>query len=93
MAAISMAVEREAGMLVMAGAGAMWRAYIEVSADDLEAAEHLLRDGIEELERVGDRAYYATVALVLADVLRRQGQYDEARLGVAWYARRPEPMT
>jgi len=56
----------------------MGRAYIEVAADDLKAAEQILRDGLEELERLGDRAYYATVALVLADVLQRRGQYDEA---------------
>jgi tetratricopeptide (TPR) repeat protein len=78
MTATAVAVQREAGMLVIAGAGAMGRAYIELAAGDLEAAEQLLRDGLEELERLGDRAYYATVGLVLAEVLRRQGDYDEA---------------
>jgi predicted negative regulator of RcsB-dependent stress response len=78
MAAMSVVVEREAGMLVMAAAGSMGRAHIEVVAGDLDAAERLLRDGLEELDRLGDRAYYATVGLVLADVLRRRGEYDEA---------------
>jgi tetratricopeptide (TPR) repeat protein len=56
----------------------MSRAYIEVSAGELEAAEQILRDGVEELERLGDRAYYATATMVLVDVLQRRGKYDEA---------------
>jgi tetratricopeptide (TPR) repeat protein len=78
MTATALAVQREAGMLVMASAGAMGRGYIEVAAGDLEAAEQILRDGLEELERLGDRAYYATAALVLADVLQQRRKYDEA---------------
>jgi hypothetical protein len=78
MTAASVAVQREAGMLVMAGSGSMARAYIEVAANDLEAAERILRDGLEELDRLGDRAYYATVAVVLVDVLVRRGEHDEA---------------
>jgi predicted negative regulator of RcsB-dependent stress response len=75
---MGVAVQREAGMLVVAGAGAMARAYIEVAAGDLDAAERILRDGVEELERLGDRAYYATATMVLVDVLLRRGKYDEA---------------
>jgi hypothetical protein len=78
MAAMSVAVQREAGMLVLAAAGAMGRAYIEVAAGDLNAAEQIISDGLEELERLGDRAYYATAALVLADVLQLRGKYVEA---------------
>jgi class 3 adenylate cyclase/tetratricopeptide (TPR) repeat protein len=78
MATMAQVVEREAGMLVIAATGAMTRSYIEVAAGDLETAEQLLRDGLEEFERLGDRSYYATDALMLADVLEQRGQYDEA---------------
>ena len=75
----SIAVQREAGLLVMAGSTAMGLAYVEMAAGDLEAAERAAREGAETLERLGDRAYYATVVLVLALVLKLQGRYDESR--------------
>ncbi len=72
-------VQREAGLLVMAASTSMGLAYIEMAAGDLVAAEQVLQEGAEELDRLGDRAYYATVVLVLAVVLKQQGRYDEAR--------------
>jgi class 3 adenylate cyclase/tetratricopeptide (TPR) repeat protein len=78
MTSAAVVVQREAGMLVLAAAGAMAQSYIEVAAGDLNAAEHVLRKGVAELDRLGDRAYLATETFVLADVLRRQGKYDEA---------------
>jgi tetratricopeptide (TPR) repeat protein len=81
MNATAIAIQREAGMFVMAAARTVSRAHIEMSAGDLSAAEQLLRAALDELRPVGDRAHYATVALTLADVLERQGRYDEA---AAW---------
>jgi len=48
-----------------------------VAADDLKAAEQI-PDGLEELERLGDRAYYATVPGAGRTYCQRRGQYDEA---------------
>lgn len=51
---------------------------IEVLAGDPAAAELALRASYTELERVGDRAYLATVAAELADVLCDQQRDEEA---------------
>ncbi len=64
---------REAGLLVDAAAGSMAAAFVELHAGDLEAAERLAREGLPELERLGDRAHHPTLALMLADVLVSSG--------------------
>ena len=69
---------REAGLLVDAAAGSMAAAFVELHAGDLQAAERIAREGLPELERLGDRAHHPTLALMLADVLVLQGRYDEA---------------
>ncbi|MFY9913108.1 MAG: adenylate/guanylate cyclase domain-containing protein [Nocardioidaceae bacterium] len=74
----SIAVQREAGLLVLAASTSMGLAYVELAAGDLTAAERAVRAGASELERLGDRAYYATVVFVLALVLQQQGRYDES---------------
>ena len=69
---------REAGMATTAAAGASGESWIEYHAGDLEAAIRVARSGLEELERLGDRAFFATLASVLASHLYYQGRFDEA---------------
>ena len=53
-------------------------ARIELEAGDYAAAEQTLRSTCHALELVGDRAYLATAAAELANVLCHSGQFDEA---------------
>jgi class 3 adenylate cyclase/tetratricopeptide (TPR) repeat protein len=69
----------DAGLLMSAGGISMSEAEIEVRAGDLAAAEQVLREGLEMLERIGERGYYPTAALDLADILYGRGHYDEVR--------------
>jgi tetratricopeptide (TPR) repeat protein len=72
-------ISREAGLLVEAAAGgAMTSVFIEIRAGDLDAAERAARAGMEELDRLGDRAFFATLVLGLAEVLLRQERYEDA---------------
>ena len=43
-----------------------------------DAAEVILREGIAELDRLGNRSYRGTVAVQLADLLASQGDYEQA---------------
>ena len=70
--------EREAGLLVAAAASCMSSAGVETTAGNLDEAERVLRAGIEELDQLGDRGFYATAVLLLAELLEQQGRYDEA---------------
>ena len=69
---------REAGLLIEAAGGAQLGSFIELRAGAPETAERLLRNGIEELERLGAFSYYTTTALQLADVLASRGSHEEA---------------
>jgi ATP/maltotriose-dependent transcriptional regulator MalT len=51
---------------------------IEISAGDLDAAEHELRKDYQTLQQMGERNYISTTAGMLADALYRQGGYTEA---------------
>jgi ATP/maltotriose-dependent transcriptional regulator MalT len=53
-----------------------WR--IEMTAGDIPAAERVLRDAYERLERVGERYMLSTVAGLLGRTLYVVGRYDEA---------------
>jgi tetratricopeptide (TPR) repeat protein len=53
-------------------------ARIELEAGDYAAAERTLRSTCHALELAGDRAYLATAAAELANVLCHSGQFDEA---------------
>jgi tetratricopeptide (TPR) repeat protein len=69
----------DAGLLMSAGGISMSEAEIEGRAGDQAAAERALREGLEILEEIGERGYYPTAALMLADVLYERGAYDEVR--------------
>jgi class 3 adenylate cyclase/tetratricopeptide (TPR) repeat protein len=67
----------EAGLLLTAGGMAITEAELELELGDLERAESILLDGLDQLERIGDTGYYPTLAVVLAEVLLHQGRFDE----------------
>ena len=69
---------REAGLLVDAAAGAMMTAFVELRAGAPDVAEAQLREGIDELVRLGNSSYRGTCMLLLADLLAARGAYDEA---------------
>ena len=69
---------REAGQPVEAAALGMTAAFVEFRAGAYEAAEVALRDGIEELDRLGNASYRGTAALLLADHLANRGAYEES---------------
>jgi len=66
----------DAGLLHTAGGMSMGEAEVEFRAGDFEAEETVLREGLEVLEKIGDRAFYPTVALFLAECLYRGGAED-----------------
>ena len=70
----------EAGSLVTAGGMSMTEAELALERGDVEQAELTLRDGLDLLERIGDQAYYPTVALMLAWVLLNGQRFDEVPL-------------
>jgi tetratricopeptide (TPR) repeat protein len=53
-------------------------AYVELLAGDVAAAERELRPACEELERIGELGYVASLAPMLADALYRQERHEEA---------------
>ena len=59
----------DAGQLQSPGSIAMGEAAIEFRAGEYAAGEAILREGIAVLEEIGERAYYPTAALQLADLL------------------------
>jgi class 3 adenylate cyclase len=68
----------ELGCLFLAALTSLSSAVIEVLAGDLAAAESELRADYGRLEAMGERNYISTTAGLLADVLYRQGRYDES---------------
>jgi len=67
----------DAGLLMSAGGMSLGESQVEFAAGDNAAGEAVLREGLELLERIGDRAYYPTVALSLAKCLYDQECYEE----------------
>jgi class 3 adenylate cyclase/tetratricopeptide (TPR) repeat protein len=51
---------------------------VEMLAGDLDAAERELRGDYETLDRMGERNYISSTAGMLAEVLYRQGRYQES---------------
>ena len=72
------ATTRSAGATVTAAGMAMYEAWIEQRAGDLEAWELALRAGLNELEGSDDRAFRATITGYLAHCLYEQDRDDEA---------------
>ena len=68
----------ELGCLLPAALTSLASSVIEVLAGDLAAAESELRTDYRRLEEMGERNYISTTAGLLADVLYRQGRYDES---------------
>jgi class 3 adenylate cyclase/tetratricopeptide (TPR) repeat protein len=67
----------DAGLIQTAGGIAMGEARIEWLAGDAAAAEEILREGLGALEEIGERAFYPTAALQLAELLNARGQLHE----------------
>jgi class 3 adenylate cyclase/tetratricopeptide (TPR) repeat protein len=74
----SRALLEEFGWLVEAALTSLASAPVEMLAGDLEAAERELRKDYQTLDRMGEHNYISTTAGMLADVLYRQGRYQEA---------------
>jgi predicted ATPase/class 3 adenylate cyclase len=68
----------EFGYLFSAALTSLDSAAIEMLAGDLAAAESELRTDYRRLEEMGERNYISTTAGLLADILYRQGRYDES---------------
>ena len=66
----------------------MSRADHEMRAGRLTEAESAARGGVERLERLGERGFLSSTTGILAEVLYRQGKFDEAE---DW-ARRTEEL-
>jgi hypothetical protein len=69
---------REAGRLLDAAAGAQMTYFVERRAGAPDVAEARLREGIAELEHLGNVIYRGSCALMLADLLATRGAYEEA---------------
>ncbi len=68
----------EFGYHLLAALTSLDSSVIEVLAGDLAAAESELRADYRRLEEMGERNYISTTSGLLADVLYRQGRYDES---------------
>ena len=68
----------EFGYVLLAALTSLDSSVIELLAGDLAAAESELRTDYRRLEEMGERNYISTTAGMLADVLYRQGRYDES---------------
>ena len=66
----------DAGLLMTAATFAQGGAEIAFRAGDLHSEEALLRDSLEILEEIGERGFYSTQALMLAECLYRAGADD-----------------
>jgi class 3 adenylate cyclase len=67
----------DAGLYMTAGGMSMREADVELRAGDAAREEAVLREGLELLERIGNRSYYPTAALQLAVCLYDRERYDE----------------
>ena len=67
----------EADLPVTVGGFAIGGSVIESDAGNFDAAEAMIREGLEQLERMGDKSYYSTLAVMLAHVLLNQRRFAE----------------
>ena len=68
----------ESGLAIRRGLASIDIGYAYLVLDDLDAAEHELRAGNDVLLRVGETGMRSSVTPLLADVLVRKGEIDEA---------------
>ena len=69
---------RELGERVLAAAGTMMLAQAKLIAGEPKAAERVARQGVAELEEIGEHSFLSTVAFYLAEALLAQGKLEEA---------------
>ncbi len=74
----SRALLEEFGWRHLAALTSLDSAPVEMLAGDLGAAEHELRKDHRTLEQMGERNYISTTTGMLAEVLYRQGRYQES---------------
>ena len=74
----SRALLEEFGYRFFAALTSLDSSLVEMLADDLQAAERELRKDYDTLEQMGERNYLSTTAGILAEVLYRQGRYEES---------------
>lgn len=77
--AASRTIRRDIGQDLGAAASAIDAGLVELLAGEYAAAEHVLREGYEQLERLGEKGYFSTLAALLAEAVEAQGRLDEAR--------------
>ena len=70
---------RSAGMAVSAAGVTLHGAWIEQHAGNESGTEQYLRRGAEELQALGNMAFFSTVAVRLAQSLYTQARFDEAQ--------------
>jgi class 3 adenylate cyclase/tetratricopeptide (TPR) repeat protein len=68
----------ELGLTVRRATVAIYAGFVELYANDPNAAEEWLRDAYEALDRMGERSRFSTVAALLAQAHCAQGRLDEA---------------
>ncbi len=71
-------IYRQFGNELLEGAARMASANEEIRAGRFEVAEARARDGVDRLERLGERGFLSSMTGQLAEALYRQGRYDEA---------------
>jgi len=74
----SRALLEEFGYRFFAALTSLDSSLVEMLADDLQAAERELRKDYDTLEQMGEHNYLSTIAGILAEVLYRQGRYEES---------------
>ena len=71
---------KELGFTLDWAGSSMLSGRIELIAGDAPGAERELREGYDELERLGETGYLSTIAALLAEAVRMQGRLAEAVL-------------
>jgi class 3 adenylate cyclase/tetratricopeptide (TPR) repeat protein len=74
----ALAQMRDRGMAVFAAITMQPAWQLETLAGDLDAAEHFARQGVEELEQLGERAWLSTQECQLGAALYALGRYEES---------------
>ena len=78
LAALDRDILTELGMRYQAAAAVEAYGLVELLADEPERAEHIVRGGYEQLERIGDTNALPTIAALLGETLVALERYEEA---------------